>query len=504
MSTTSNTIEAPDGTRLHVPGGVDDLTEAEVASLRTDGVVERRHGGELDITWAFWKPQIQAFEAIYSGDFDVVGFVAGFRSGKSVTGARATWEIALNPAFGKTRSLAMGVSYAEAKKTTYPVLFEELPGAPAEELDPFMYDGDPENSPLIRSFNKQDGILTTIFDTTVVLASADKPGRYKGGKFSFAWCDEFAHYKPDRIHGIRKTITERFDFGPPATMLVTTTGNGHNPAYDILERRVDQNGNSLGQKIRLITASSLENPFLTEDDKGRLRRTHGASKQSEQALHGSFEAAEGQVYPFRRNAHVVDVRPTDDGYVTVGDDGTPNGRATVSSDWRIYGYDAGWKDPRVLVEVGRTDYGQLIVLDEWYESEKHVSDAIAWLRDENKPKGRIYSEHEPGDIRKFRKPSITGLDDPPSGFPAGKAEKTIDAGIDEVRYKLQPDHDDRYGLLVASRCENLIDEFMSYTEDDVGGSDVDDHALDALRYAIYTDSLRGTSTSSSSSTVSKR
>jgi len=48
-------------------------------------------------------------------------------------------------------------------------------------------------------------------------------------------------------------------------------------------------------------------------------------------------------------------------------------------------------------------------------------------------------------------------------------------------------------LLVAERCENLIGEFLSYTEDDVGGSDVDDHALDSLRYAIYTESVKGAS-----------
>jgi hypothetical protein len=334
-----------------------------------------------------------------------------------------------------------------------------------------------------------------------VLASADKPDRYKGGKFSLAWCDEFAHYKDDRIHGIRKTITERFDFGPPAVLLATTTGNGHNPAQQILESHEDENGNPLGSRIHTVTASSLNNPFLTPDDRARLRRTHGASKVSRQALHGAFEAAEGQVYPFSKQAHTVELRATDDG----GYEGVDR-PVSVSSDWRMYGYDAGWDNPRVLVEVARTDYGQYIVVDEWYESETHVVDAIKWLGDRDKPKGVIYCEHEPGDIRKFRKPSLTNIEDPPSGFPAGKADKDLDAGIDEVRHRLRADHDDRYGLLVASRCENLIGEFLSYTEDDVGGSDVDDHALDALRYAIYTHSIKGggSSSGSSSAHVTKR
>jgi hypothetical protein len=288
-------------------------------------------------------------------------------------------------------------------------------------------------------------------------------------------------------------------------MLVTTTGNGLNPAHDILERRVDAYGNPIGQSVKLITASSLNNPFLTADDKARLRRTHGQSKQSQQALHGAFESAEGQVFPFSRQAHVVDLVQTDDGgYTSVDDDGNPTDRVTISGTHRIYGYDAGWSDPRVLLEIARSSYGQYVVVDEFYESGTHVADAIRWLGDGSKPSGRIYCEHEPGDIRKFRKPALTNIDDPPSGYPAGKAEKDIDAGIDEVKHRLRADHEDRYGLLVSTECENLISELLSYTEDDVGAKDADDHAVDSLRYAIYTDSLRGSSSGSSGSTVSKR
>jgi len=494
----STNISADDGAAIVVPDGVDDLSDDDVETLRRDGAVVETTDGGLSVKWAFWKPQRQALEAVTSGDFDIVGFVAGYRSGKSVTGARAVWETALNPAYGRTRSLAMGVSYAEAKKTTYPVLFEQLPGGDVEDLDPFLYNGDPAQSPVVEDWNKQDGIITLVTGDVVVLASADKPTRYKGGKFSFAWCDEIAHYKPDRIHGIRKTIGERFDFGPPAVQLWTTTPNGYNPVYDVLERRVDANGDTLGSNVTVVTAESLRNPFLSPDDRSRLRRTHGNTKQADQALRGDFEAAVGRVYDdFRRSTHTVDLRRDGDEYVAVDDD-----RVRVSSDWRIYGYDAGFSDPRVLVEIGKTPYGQLVVVDEFYRSESHVAACVDWLRD--KPRGRIYCEHEPGDIRKFRRPAITGVDDPPSGFPAGKAEKAIDAGISQVRRRLAADSDDRYGLLVANRCENLIAEFLSYTEDDVGGSNVDDHALDSLRYAVYTDSLRGSSRPGSGTRVEKR
>jgi len=495
MSTASQgyqTLTTPDGTPIYIPGDVD-LSEDDADDLRTEGAIVRRQDGSFDIVWAYWRPQREAIQAVYSGDYDIVGFVAGYRSGKSVTGARLTVEVALNPAFAPSRSLAMGVSYQEAKKTTYPVLFEEIPGASKEELDPFLYAGDPEKSPLIANFSKQDGVLTWFNGSVTILASADKPDRYKGGKFSFAWLDEVAHYKEDRIHPIRKTIGERFDLGPPACQLWTTTGNGLNPAYDVLARHEDEENNALGSRVHTVRASSENNPFLTREDRARLRRTHGNSKVAAQALHGAFEAPEGQVYStFRRQSHVVEL--TEDDTVDVD--------ASIVDGWRMYGYDAGWNDPRVLLEIAKTDYGQFVVVDEFYRSETQVEDICGgpkyddwWLR--GKPKGYIYAEHNPADIAKFRK----------AGFKAGKAEKDIDDGIDRVRHRLRADGDGRVGLLVAERCENLIGEFQSYTEDDVGRDGADDHALDALRYALYTHSLRGGSSSGSSgrgSAVDKR
>jgi hypothetical protein len=86
-----------------------------------------------------------------------------------------------------------------------------------------------------------------------------------------------------------------------------------------------------------------------------------------------------------------------------------------------------------------------------------------------------------------------------AGWKAGQADKDVDAGIDEVRYRLREDHEGKPGLLVASRCENTIMEFLGYTEEDVGKSDVDDHSLDALRYAIYTESRRSSGGSSGAS-----
>jgi len=253
----------------------------------------------------------------------------------------------------------------------------------------------------------------------------------------------------------------------PKTQLWTLTGEGYNAAWEILEQRQDADGDPIGLDVTVETASVLDNPYLTAGDKERFRRKYEGTGKEEQALHGGFAAASGLVYDrFRREQHVI---PHEDAV------------ERVAGDWRIYGYDAGWKDPRVLVEIGATDYDQFVVLDEFHESGTHVEDAIAWLDREDKPTGRIFCEHEPADIKKFKR----------AGYPATGAEKSIDAGIAEVRRRLERDSNGRVGLLVSNACQHTVREFVGYKEEHVGTSQATDHCLDSVRYCIFTNEHKG-------------
>ncbi len=97
-----------------------------------------------------------------------------------------------------------------------------------------------------------------------------------------------------------------------------------------------------------------------------------------------------------------------------------------------------------------------------------------WLRTNQKPKGPIFCEHEPADIRKFRE----------AGYRAGKAKESIDAGIAEVRRRLGEDDNGRVGLLISDRCQHFVREFLGYKEAHIGTSQAEDHCLDRLRYAV--------------------
>lgn len=410
------------------------------------------------LTYDLWTAQRDALEAIRS-DADITGFLAGYGSGKTIFGAR--WLIRQALEYDGSRFLGMGIDFTKARDTTFRVLFEQLPGE-RTSIVTSSYNG-PETSPVVADYNRQNHRLTFINDSVIKLGSADKWNRYAGDSYGAVWLDEPSHYGGD-LHDLLEMIGSRLrGVAGPKDQLWTLTGNGYNAAFEILERQEDSNGDPIGLNIETIRASTLTNPYLDQGEKERFERQYGETSREEQALHGGFAAAQGLVYSnFSRDMHVI-----------------PHGEALdrIQDEWRIYGYDAGWNDPRVLLEIGRTDYDQFVALDEFYKSGSHVSDAVAWLNRNDKPKGTIYCEHEPADIEKLDA----------AGYPTEKADKSLDAGIDEVRKRLEPDDNDRPGLLISDNCGNLIREILGYKEEHVGTSAAEDHCCDCARYAIHTE-----------------
>ncbi len=474
---------------------------------RPDGMAWRPPTDDDPAVLAYdvWQAQRETLDAVESDEHDIVAFLAGYGSGKSVFGAR--WLLAQALEHPGSRFLAMGVDFQKARDTTYPKLFAQLPGE-RTTLTTSSYNG-PETSPLVADYNRQDHRLTLVNDSVITLGSADKYSRYAGAEFGAVWMDEPSHYG-DVLHELTGMITTRLrGVDGPKKQLWTLTGEGYNAAWEILEQRQDADGDPIGLDVEVVRASVLDNPYLTDGDKERFKRKYEGTAKEQQALHGGFAAASGLVYSaFSRETHVIDPREA---------------RRRVVDDWRIYGYDAGWNDPRVLLEIGKTAYDQLVVLDEFHESGSHVEDAIRWLDENDKPSGPIYAEHVPAELEKFER----------AGWRTVKAEKDIDAGVSEVRRRLQSDGngdvpegsgDDvlafqldpgesrqaaasgdtdggedaagdedsaRVGVLVAASCRHLIQEFLGYKEEHVGTSQATDHCLDSLRYAVMGDDGRG-------------
>jgi len=402
---------------------------------------------ETHFDWRFWKKQKLAMQYASSGDFDITVFQGGYRSGKSVSGSRFIVKQALLR--DKSKWLAMAVNYNIGKQTTYNVLFDMA--IPGENVNPFE-GGDPENSPIVRHWTKLDKTLTFNNGSTIVLAGADQSDRYEGGSFNGAWIDEPGNYK-NKLHGVVSTLLERMDRGAPGSMLWTTTGKTGPLQTFLEERKWPKTGDTINNSIKVVKASTENNPFLSKDALERLKRRYMGGTNEGMALHGEFGDVEGRVYPdFTRETHV---KPRSELMEMVD-----------SNKRRVYGYDAGWDDERVVLEAAIGHDGSILILDEFYESEKFVEDAINWVKE--KPRGRIFCEHEPDHIRKFNRRT---------SHRAEKASKSIDAGIDSVRNRIA-----KNGVFVAEECENTVDEFVTYQKEDIGGTNVSDHAMDVVRY----------------------
>lgn len=432
-------------------------------------------------TYQWTDYQAHTRDELESGDHDLVVLRTGYGGGKSRCGAQWIHRGAIVDTEGKGESVVMAQDYEKGKSTTYAVFFKSLPG---DNTNPFK-DGDAENSPIVKRYNKNDKRIVYQTGHTVWLGGADKWSRFAGGEFSRIWCDEVAHYPPrTNLYDLyRMLITrQRTEVGPNST-LWTSTGNGYNQFYDITERQVDEDDEPLhwANRMHVVRASTEHNTLLPPDGLEKIVAQYKGTALENQGLHGGFAAAQGLVYDnFGRRTHV---KPRSQLLERVG-------------QARLYGYDYGHSDPRVLLEAGMTGANQYAILDVYYEEQKPVEHLVGrfddgrlirdgWIQTHQKEPGVVYCDHDPEHITKFNE----------AGFNAVKAPKSLDDGIDEVRSVVEVDESlGEPGLLVAEECIELIHEMQSYKEEDVGTSRATDHAVDSLRYLImgdrYGDSLR--------------
>jgi len=406
---------------------------------------------EKDLNYELWKAQEDAILDFYNGDSHITDFRAGYRAGKSILGARAiiskAWELS------GTRWLVMAETYKEGQRTTFDLLFKNLPG----------YDGDdPETSDIVDSYHKQEGKLKFTNGSVIVFAYSTKVDGVKGDEYSGVWMDEVAFY--NNLYQVTDMVMSRLsaDQGPLSVIWTTTTNpnNPFNEYYDIAEENVHPVEDiEIPWRINTIMANTLNNPFLSEEVIEQIKETQ--AHQEDQAIKGGFATIDGQVYPHFSDDHIVS---TDSKYYS-----------ELYPDFRLYAYDSGWDDPRVVLEIGLTTQGSLVVLDEFYNSESTVEEAIEWLS--GKPGGVLVSESEPEHKHKFRKQ----LDN----LRIVQADKSIDRGIEQVSEHLK-EKNGVYGIVVSERAENSISEFRTYTKDVIGTAQADDHCMDCIRYVVNT------------------
>lgn len=306
--------------------------------------------------------------------------------------------------------------------------------------------------------------------STIILESANndrKIERLRGLNLAWAWMDEAA-YQPRKVYNV---LSDRLRVGDYRNLFATTTPRGFNWVYDVFaDSHADQPDIDLpdGAVYRSATTTSVlgvstrANPAHPDDYIARQERQR-SGEAYEQEIEGEFVNFEGLVYKW-----------FDDGN-RIGTDALPD-----QFDRTVYGLDFGGSVPTALVAC-RQRGDDWYIVDEFYES-RVTDDAIA--REAQRMydaygRGPIYCDHEPRTIEKLSR----------EGLNAKQADKAVDEGIRHIAGL-------RDRLFVLQRCQSLIDEFNSYQYKNGGDSDdvlkEQDHALDALRYALFSDDTAAT------------
>lgn len=214
-----------------------------------------------------------------------------------------------------------------------------------------------------------------------------------------------------------------------------------------------------------------DNPELTKEEKDYLRRQY-KGLWFQRFIEGKWVQAQGAIYDFfDPKIHVIDLPP---------------GEAT----YYIVGVDYGTTNPCsfVMVGVNKSKYPNMWVEDLYYFDSKlaqrqktdseYGADLVKFLT--GRPVKAVYIDPSAASFKlELMKIGLTNLYD---------AENEVIDGI-----RLVSNYLNNGTLKICKRCDALIKEFQSYVWDpkcQKTGEDkpmkVSDHALDALRYALYT------------------
>ncbi|AFZ73030.1 PBSX family phage terminase large subunit [Natronobacterium gregoryi] len=292
--------------------------------------------------------------------------------------------------------------------------------------------------------------------STVIFESADnsrKIQRLRGPNIAWFGMDEPSSIAADAWD----IMVGRLREGDYINAFVSGTPKGYNWVYDTF---VDPDERL--ESVNLVhDVTTQDNPHLPDVYTDQIVEQY-EGRFYEQEVKGQFTDFEGLVYPWFGEDHLVDGPPE-------------------QYDEVVYGVDWGHNNPAVVLAIVR-EGDRWTIADEWYERRCTTGDQAKAAEEfiDKYGQGTIYCDpSEPSNIHEFERDY---------GLPAEGAENAVSPGIRKIAEK----QDD---LRVARHCQNVRNEFSQYQYKDDGDSDdplkQNDHAMDALRYAIYSHERAG-------------
>lgn len=249
------------------------------------------------------------------------------------------------------------------------------------------------------------------------------------------------------------------------------------PPESVLRATVMVNGRELEVPRVFVPAKLSDNAYLGDDYGIALANLPPAIRAA--LMDGSWDVIEGQYFKdWNREIHVVDP-------------------FTIPPHWRrIRGIDYGYRNPFACLWIAFDPDGNAFVYRELYRTELLPSEqAEAILRASSLAREQVdYTVADPSIwIRTGAGPPIAQQYSD-RGLQCRKANNARVDGWQRVREYLKPDRRGVPRLRIFSTCPDLIRTLPMLVHDDVRPEDLDtdgeDHAADALRYALMSRPLR--------------
>lgn len=290
--------------------------------------------------------------------------------------------------------------------------------------------------------NKTDKTLE-YNDNYLLFTSIDDPGKIRSTEFNYIWAEETTDFKYDDYMTLKLRLSAPNDKLNQLFMSFNPTDAFSWIKTEVLEKETD---------VDEILSTYKDNPFLPAQYVKMLEATK-EQNPSYWKIYGEGEwgVLEHIIYT---NWEIVDEFPV--------------------PERTIWGCDFGFRVPTAVVEICLKD-DAVYIRQRLYETDKTNEDLIAFLKTTIPPGATIYCDAaEPARIEEMKRHDICAI----------AADKSVKDGIDFVK---------RFNLKIHSSSIDLINEIRAYSNKlDKNGNALDepvkmnDHLLDATRYALYT------------------
>jgi len=274
----------------------------------------------------------------------------------------------------------------------------------------------------------------------------------RGRAFDFMVIDEIAMMRNFWVNWqevLRPTLTDT-----RGEVMFISTPRGFNHFYDLYNLERTDN------KFKSFHFTSYDNPHLPVDEIEEAKKQLTEDRFAQEYM-ADFRKTEGLVYKeFDRTRHLFE--NTDKNFVE-----------------RILGIDFGYTNPTAILDIRKDSDNNYWVMGEWYKTGKTISEIIEIAKSYSP--NAVYPDPEaPEKILELQKAGLNIRE-------VVKGKDSISTGIQKIRDLFKQDR-----IRIHKSCINLIWELETYkypekkpdSNEKENPIKENDHALDALRYAL--------------------